>query len=264
VDALRDGVSDDDALEIIARTMAAVREPLLRTALVHNVPPDEVAQQLAFDFVRDEGGWLWLIEIEPDPAWPGLEARTDGISLFPTPAGSDSWKWLTVVRPDDTEADEARAECPVPASGAKTWPLADGSVIWTPAGEVVSLNASGTYVWAALCDGMTPEDISRELVTELGVAADHAQRDVSLLVGKLTDHEALVPQADAGTDAHDDVRLTRPEPVSSISWNAERLYVFPGATVSLRLPARGWDGLRTSPYGRRHAMIFRSLTQRSR
>jgi Coenzyme PQQ synthesis protein D (PqqD) len=54
-----------------------------------------------------------------------------------------------------------------------------------------SLNLSGERIWQGLKDGLTPEEISRQLQQEFDVDAERADRSVDELINELTQQKLV-------------------------------------------------------------------------
>lgn len=269
-------------LSAAAEVSVATRDPLLRESRRLADGAGQASQVFGVAAQLDRDLRPWLLEVETDPLteWdvPAQVAASflDGVAKILAAAGplppDEAGPLRRVVpacppalpgaewalpRPADLELAAAlrgHRPCaepvPRPADGVRWWLLGTELVLYLPgAGDLVVLNGTGAFTWAALADGLPVDDIAGELAV-LGRRSPQwwqaAVRDVLaewVEAGAVT--RAGTGQAPGTRDrasgpppTRDRAQSLPPLRARPVRWNPDRVYTSQGSSVLTRLPSR--------------------------
>lgn len=271
---LADTVLVDTVLSAVTEVAVATRELILRELRRDGHPVGRCFGVFGITTLLDREWRPWLLDVETspldrwclpagiagtfldavtaggasgDPARSGVPDRIGNLrrsvpGLPPQPPGA-AW---ALPRPSDlalaaalADGTEPAAEaCLRPAAGVRSWLLGTELALYVPgARDLLVVNTTGTFTWAALCDGLTAD----QTADELAVLGDHPAawwRDgVRDIVAEWVEAGAVVPE---GTAPSREPSPPAPPPLQArpLRWNPDHFYTCLGSSVLVRLPSR--------------------------
>jgi hypothetical protein len=269
-------VAPSGAPTAIARTLgtlageivAGARETLLHRSRRAGAAGGRCFQVLGVTATLDAELRPWLLDVEPAPLerWElpagAAEALLDGAvaaldavgaperigalrRVIPDPEPLRTLAALALPRPDDLALAAELSGAPVaaprlaPSPGVRQWFLDAELALHVPAaGELLAVNEPGAFVWAALAEGLDPDETAAELVEAVAEPEDELRRSV---------REVLAEWVEAGALERADLAPTAPAlPDASqpalglpfLRWNPDRVYRCLGVSVVVRAPNR--------------------------
>ncbi|HET8929841.1 MAG TPA: PqqD family protein [Acidimicrobiales bacterium] len=151
--------------------------------------------------------------------------------LYPSADTAELWRGLATPGPVDAPEGVAPGFVAVDSVTSR---LVDGTVVVHDAatGHVAALNASASYLWVALADGLLPGQAIDEVAEGLGVDPVAVAQDIWAQIARWTG-DGLLVRADAPTP---EPRVAPVHGRATVTSRPVRFFGTPAATVSVQGP----------------------------